>query len=222
VTFESGRGAGDLRSALCSPSGDIMRTWLVVLLAVPCGGCAASSAPAGPGARDGAPVDFGAADAPTGLAVYQLRFGARTAPITAPQIPVPGWCPGERTDDGMGHPFIDLQPGDQQAGITRTFSIWQYETQAPAGTVLRAEDGYDELASRGVSVRYLEIDGSQTNTWRADRGTVTIVSADDDDYALSLAGVHLVPGANPVGANQATGELTVEGTIVSVLPRARP
>jgi hypothetical protein len=160
----------------------------------------------------------GTADQSTGIPRCQLRFSHSTANITAATVPVADSCPGERTDDGMGHPFIDFQPGDMQAGVVRTFSIWQFETRAPAGTVLRIEDGFDEVASRGVSVRYLELAPSGTNTWRADRGTVRLLSTRDEAYTLELVATHLVPAVDPFGANHASGELEVNGTVVSALP----
>src|SRR5439155_5044306 len=129
------------------------------------GGCGTSSPPAR--------ADAASADTRAGLPFCQLGFSKSTANMVAPEMPVTGSCPGERTDDGMGHPFIDFQPVDMQGGVVRTFSIWQFETRAASGTVLKAEDGYDELASRGVSVRYLEVSGSRTKTWRADQGAVT-------------------------------------------------
>jgi hypothetical protein len=134
------------------------------------------------------------------------------------EVPIAYSCPGERTDDGMGHPFIDFQPGDSQAGVARSFSIWQFQTEAPAGTVLKVEDGFDELASRGVSVRYLELDGSATRTWRADRGVVTLASTGNEAYRMELAAIHMVPAPDPFGANRATGTFQVDGTVLSVLP----
>ena len=168
------------------------------------------------------PTDARPADAPIDASAIRpgcrLRFRNIAANLTAPEVVMAGACPGERTDDGMGHPFIDFQPSDTQIGVVRAFSIWQFQTQAPTGTVLKLEDGFDELASRGVSVRYLEIDGARTNTWRADRGVVTLVSARDEAYALELAQVHLVPADDPSGTNRAMGDFEVNGSVVSVLP----
>jgi hypothetical protein len=169
-------------------------------------------------------VDGGATDAvapsevPAGPPVCRLFFSKSTANLIAPDVPVAYSCPGERTDDGMGHPFIDLQPGDTNTGVVRAFSIWQFETRAPTGTVLKVEDGYDEIASRGVSIRYLEIEGSNTNTWRGDRGVVRIASARDESYTLELVGIHMIRGADPCGTNHATGEFQLDGTVVSALP----
>jgi hypothetical protein len=160
----------------------------------------------------------GASPVDASFPVCKLFFSRSTANITQPDIPLAGSCPGERTDDGMGHPFIDLQPGDTQGEVSRAFSIWQFETRAPAGTVLAVDEGFDPIASRGVSVRYLELTGARTNSWHADRGTVTITSARDEWYTLQLAGVHLVPEVDPFGVNRATGELQVDGTVFSVLP----
>ncbi|HXU82062.1 MAG TPA: hypothetical protein VN914_11735 [Polyangia bacterium] len=179
------------------------------LLALGCAGGAARPSDAGSDARP---------DQAAGLPYCQLRFSESTANLTPPDLLIAYSCPGERTDDGMGHPFIDFQPGDMQGGVVRTFSIWQFETRAPTGTVLRVEDGYDELASRGVSVRYLEIEGNNTNTWRGDRGVVRLASTRDEAYTLELIGVHMIPGADPFATNHATGHFQLDGTIVTVLP----
>jgi hypothetical protein len=181
----------------------LLASLLVVVLGSGCGSTVAS------------PLDGGAAGA---LPQCKLFFSGSTGNITQPDIPLSGSCPGERTDDGMGHPFIDFQPGDTQGEVARAFSIWQFETRAPAGTVLDLRAGFDPLASRGVSVRYLELTGAQTSTWRADRGTVTIISARDEWYTMQLAGVHLIPEVDPFGVNRATGALQVDGTVFSVLP----
>jgi hypothetical protein len=151
-------------------------------------------------------------------AICQLRFSKSTANTTASSVPVTGSCPGERTDDGMGHPFIDFQPGDTLGPVSRTFSVWQFQTRAAAGTVLKVEDGFDALASRGVLFRYLEIRTSGTNIWIGDRGVVRLASTRDQDYTLELAGIHMIPSVEPFGANAASGEFEVSGTIVSALP----
>jgi len=179
------------------------------LMALGCAGAAARPSDGGAGA-DAAGVG--------GLPYCQLRFSDSTANRTPPDLLIAYSCPRERTDDGMGHPFIDFQPGDMQGGVVRAFSIWQFETRAPTGTVLKVEDGYDELASRGVSVRYLEIDGAGTNTWRGDRGVVRLASTRDEAYTLELVGVHMVPGVDPFGTNHASGHFQLDGTIVTVLP----
>jgi hypothetical protein len=177
-------------------------------------GCSSGAEPG----RGDANAETAHADAAAGPPVCRLSFSQSTANLIEPDVPVAYSCPGERTDDGMGHPFIDFQPGDTQVGVVRTFSIWQFETRAPSGTVLKVEDGYDELASRGVSVRYLEIAGSNTNTWRGDRGIVRIASARDESYTLELVGIHMVRGADPFGTNHATGQFQLDGTVVSALP----
>jgi hypothetical protein len=198
----------------------LSRSFALLAVTLIGGACGASSPPAHPdgSATEAAAPDLARAVAPGGPAVCKLRFARTTANMTAPEVPMAGSCPGERTDDGMGHPFIDFQPEDMQEGVVRTFSIWQFETEAPSGRVLRIEDGFDDLASRGVSVRYLELSGAQTNTWKADRGTVTLASTRDEAYTMELANVHLVPDQDPFGANQARGELEVNGTVISVLP----
>jgi hypothetical protein len=193
----------------------MIRPTHLVLAAVPLLACSAGAAPP----RDDASADVSpAAESPGVLPVCRLSFSRSSANLVAPDVPVAYSCPGERTDDGMGHPFIDFQPGDMQAGIVRAFSIWQFETRAPTGTELRVEDGYDEIASRGVSVRYLEIAGSNTNTWRGDRGLVRIASARDEAYTLELVGIHMIPGVDPFGTNHATGQFQLDGTVISALP----
>jgi hypothetical protein len=193
-----------------------LKMWLVLALGWVLACSSGGASP--PGSADGSARDAPGPEAPARLPGCNLRFSKSAANTVAPEVPLTGSCPGERTDDGMGHPFIDFQPVDMQAGVVRTFSIWQFQTRAPAGTVLKIEDGFDELASRGVSVRYLEINGNQTNTWRADRGTVTLVSTRDEGYTMELADAHMVPATDPFGANRATGEFEVNGTIISVLP----
>jgi hypothetical protein len=188
----------------------MVRSW-ATLLAVGCAGGA-------PGPGTDAGRDALPADGIAGPPICRLSFSESTANLIEPDEPVAYSCPGERTDDGMGHPFIDLQPGDTRAGVVRTFSIWQFETHAPTGTVLKVEDGYDELASRGVSVRYLEIEGSNTNTWRGERGIVRVASARDEAYTLELVGIHMIPGADPFGTNHAAGAFELDGTVVSTLP----
>jgi hypothetical protein len=130
-----------------------------------------------------------------------------------------GSCPGERTDDGMGHPFIDFQPVDMQAGVVRTFSIWAVRDRAPAGTVLKIEDGYGRAGlARECPSGTSRVSGSDTSTWRADHGTVTLASTRDEGYTMVLANVHMVRGVDPFGTNRATGEFEVNGTIAAVLP----
>jgi hypothetical protein len=157
-------------------------------------------------------------DAASAPATCRLMLSRGTANVTEADFPIGEQCPGERTDDGMGHPFIDLQPSDVRAGVVRTFSIWQFQTESPAGTVLKVEDGYDEIASRGVSVRYLEFAGTESRTWRADRGTVTLLATRDESYTLQLTRVHMIPERESAGANLAAGECEVNGTVVSILP----
>ena len=60
--------------------------------------------------------------------------------------------------------------------------------------------------------------GSNTNTWRGERGIVRIASARDETYTLELAGIHMVPGADPFGTNHATGQFQLDGTVFSALP----
>jgi hypothetical protein len=196
------------------------RAWRVGAVVAVVVGCSDGDSPAMPldAGRGDSAVEAGG-DGPAGPPVCRLRFSNSTANITAPGVPLGESCPGERTDDGMGHPFIDVQPGDMQAGVVRSFSIWQFETRAPAGTVLKIEDGYDELASRGVSVRYLEFDASsETRTWRADRGVVRLVDTRDEAYTMEFAAVHLVPDTSAAGSNGASGAFQVDGTVVSELP----
>src|SRR3954464_2158010 len=101
-------------------------------------GCSSGAEPG----RGDAKAETPHADAAAGPPVCRLSFSLNTANLIEPDVPVAYSCPGERTDDGMGHPFIDFQPGDTQVGVVRTFSIWQFETGAPTGTVLKVEDGY--------------------------------------------------------------------------------
>ena len=191
-------------------------------------GCAGAAAP--PAAADASAGDAGTGDAEATAAdapvedraphppVCRVRISQSHANVTAPEAAIAGSCPGERSDDGMGHRLIDLQPADMQAGVLRTFSIEQFEVDAPAGTRFALEAGFDPLGARGVSVRYLEISGGQTNTWRADRGVVTVVSARDVDFTLELAQVHMVPAPDPTATNRAMGDFQLDGTIVTVLP----
>jgi hypothetical protein len=180
-------------------------------------GCS-SAAPAPEAAADAGIADVAAPDRPAGLPTCHLMISASHANVTAPEAPIAGSCPGERTDDGDGHRLIDFQPADMKAGVLRTFSIEQFEVDAPAGTRFALEAGFDPLGSRGVSVRYLEVSGGQTNTWRADRGVLTLVSTADEAYTMAITGAHMVPAADPNGTNRASGDFALDGTITSILP----
>jgi hypothetical protein len=181
-------------------------------------GCA-SAAPAPAASADAGVADAAlAVDRLAGLPACRLTLSDSHANVTEPEAAIAGTCPGERTDDGAGHRLIDFQPADMKAGVLRAFSIEQFEVDAPAGTRFALEAGFDPLGGRGVSVRYLEISGGQTNTWRAERGVVTLVSTADEAYTMQIAGAHMVPAPDPNGANRASGDFVLDGTITSILP----
>jgi hypothetical protein len=168
-----------------------------------------------------AAVDAGGADLHADrpvLPACRLTIGESRANVTLPETAIAGTCPGERTDDGAGHRLIDFQPADMKAGVLRTFSIEQFEIDAPAGTRFALEAGFDPLAGRGISVRYLEVSGGQTNTWRAERGLVTLLSTADEAYTMEIASAHMVPAPDPNGTNRASGDFVLDGTIISILP----
>ena len=145
----------------------------------------------------------------------RITFSSNTSNMTAPATDI---ASATVSLDCAANCQLTYTASDSAGGANRNVGVDQFDESAAVGTVWNIASGFDAAAGTGVHVSYLDSVGLTFKSWTADTGTVTLTAKSGKTYTLTLTNVHVKPTFDPFGGNPATGEVTMNGTIVATLP----